>query len=209
VRRLVTVVATLLAMLAAVGVGAFLAAHSTARDQPGIGGAGTGAATSPSPADPAGRQAPERWHGVMISRTSRAYRSGGTCTTDWRVLLHFDVDAAGSVSGRGRAQLTSGPNCPFVTGQPQVRSYGVQLAGSRTKQGIQLRVAARSTGPGIDYGGFGSVFGQSGRTITLPVLKASTTALTGSGRAVLRHVPADATDISIARNSLRVSAAAA
>ncbi|MDP9295761.1 MAG: hypothetical protein M3O88_03560 [Actinomycetota bacterium] len=207
-RRLVTVVATLLAMLAAAGVGAFVAAHSTPRDRPGIGGGRSGAAPSPSPSG-SGQQGAERWHGVMISRTSRAYRSGGTCTTDWRVLLHFDVDGAGGVSGRGRAHLTSGPNCPFVTGQPQVRSYGLQLAGSRTKQGIELRVAAQSTGPGIDYGGFGSVFGQSGRTITLPVHKESTTALDGRGRAVLKRVPADATDMSIARNSLRLSAAAA
>ncbi len=205
-RRLLTVVGVLLAMLAAAGVGAFVAAHSTARDQPGIGGGGTGAAPSPSSSGSA-RQ-PERWHGTMVSRTSRAYRSGGTCTTDWRVLLHFAVDGAGSISGGGRARLTSGPNCPFVTGQPQVRAYAVQLGGSRTKQGIELRVSARSSGAGIDYGGFGSVFERPGRAIVLSVPK-STTGPVGSGRSVLRQVPADATDVSIARNSIRVSAAGA
>jgi hypothetical protein len=205
-RRLVTVVGVLLAMLAAAGIGAFVAAHSTERDQPGIGrGRGT---TTPSPDPSVSARQPERWQGVMLSRTSRAYRSGGTCTTDWRVLLHFAVDGAGSISGRGKAHLTSGPNCPFVTGQPQVRAFGVQLSGSRTKQGIELRVSARSTGAGIDYGGFGSVFERPGRAIRLSVPK-SRTAPVGSGRSVLRDVPADATDISIVRSSIRVSAAAA
>jgi hypothetical protein len=196
VRRLTFVGGTLLAMLAAAGIGAFIAAHSQARDAPSIGAPRTTAA-SPNPSgSPAER--PQRWTGTMKSVTTRAFRSGGTCSTDWNTSLRVAVGRSGSLSGTGTAVLTSGPNCPFVTGQPQIRRFDVNVAGRRSGDRLQLRLTARPAGNGIDYGGFATAFG-SGRT-----LLARVSGRVASVHRVLRIVPADPTDVSIARNALRL-----
>ena len=194
-RRLALIGGTLFAMIAAAGIGAFAAAHSEARDAPGVGGADGG---SPAPVRSGGKPSAQRWHGVMVSRTSRGFRSGGTCTTDWRTSLRFAVDASGSISGSGSAKLASGPNCPFVTGQPQLRRFDVKVGGTGSGGRLLLRLDADASGRGIDYGGFDATFGQ-GRTLSVDVHGAS-----ASGHDVLRAVPADPTDVSIARNSIRL-----
>jgi hypothetical protein len=203
-RRLATVVAVLLAMVAAAGAGALIAAHSTARDQPGIGGAG-GQSSSPSRSP---EPQVERWHGVMESHTSRAYRSGGTCTTDWRAALHFEVDGSGAISGDGSAKLTSGPSCPFVTGQPQIHGYDLRLAGSLTGGRMQLEVSVvrPPKGSGIDYGGFGAVFADTSRKIQLHV-QASGGRSSASAHPVFRAFAPDPSVVSLARNRVRLGTA--
>jgi hypothetical protein len=186
---------TVLAMVAAAGAGALIAAHSTERDAPSV-----GAPDGATPQSGGGTQkAPQqRWTGVMVSRTSRGYRSGGTCTTDWRTTLNLSVDAAGSVSGNGVANLTSGPNCPFVTGQPQLHRFDVKVGGSSDGKVLDVHLVADPHGNGIDYGGFDEAF-QDGRTLSLAV-----SGDTASLHRVVRVVPADPTDTAIARNSIRL-----
>ncbi len=194
-RRLTVVGGTVLAMVAAAGAGALIAAHSTERDAPSV-----GAPDGTTPPSGGGTQkAPQqRWTGVMVSRTSRGYRSGGTCTTDWRTTLSLSVDAAGSVSGNGVAKLTSGPNCPFVTGQPQLRRFDMKVGGSSVGNVLDVHLTADPHGNGIDYGGFDEAF-QNGRTLSLAVA-----GNTASLHRVVRVVPADPTDTAIARNSIRL-----
>src|SRR5204862_1363454 len=111
----------------------------------------------------------ERWQGLMISQTSQAYRSGGTCTTDWRTSLRLTLADGGSISGSGSARLTSGPNCPFVTGQPQLHGFDVKVTGSSHRSHLELHLTADPHGNGIDYGGFGEVFG-GGRSLGAPIV---------------------------------------
>jgi hypothetical protein len=184
-------------MVAAAGVGALVAAHSAARDAPSVGAS----SRSPSPQPKSGHA--ERWQGVMVSRTSRGYRSGGTCTTDWRATLSLRIDDGGSISGSGAAKLTSGPTCPFVTGQQQLHRFDLELGGAAEGHRLSVRVTAHPHGNGIDYGGFDEAF-QGGRTLILDASSRSAT-----GRRVVRVVPADPTDTAIARTSLRLSTAKA
>jgi len=195
VRRLTVVGGTVLAMVAATGVGALIAAHSTERDAPSVGApegftSPTGGGT-PKPPE-------QRWNGVMVSRTSRGYRSGGTCTTDWRTTLSLTVDAAGSISGGGVAKLTSGPDCPFVTGQPQLRRFDMKVAGSSSGKVLDVHLVADPHGNGIDYGGFDEAF-QDGRTLSVAV-----SGDTASLHRVVRVVPTDPTDTAIVRSSIRL-----
>jgi hypothetical protein len=134
----------------------------------------------------------------MVSRTTRGYRSGGTCSTDWRTTLQVAVAENGSLSGTGTAKLTSGPNCPFVTGQPQLRRFDVRVSGSTAGRPDDLRLTAEPHGTGIDYGGFDEAF-QDGRTLDLTISKES-----ASGHSVIRVVPADPTDTAIVRNSIHL-----
>ena len=194
-RRLTIVGGTLFAMVAAAGVGAFIAAHSTERDAPSVGV--PDASTSPGGGGTQKSQ-PQRWNGVMVSRTSRGYRSGGTCTTNWRTSLRLTVDGAGPVSGSGTAALTSGPNCPFVTGQPQLRRFDIAVGGSSRGNELDLHLAAQPHGDGIDYGGFDEAF-QGGRTLSMKVSGDA-----ASLHRVVRVVPADPTDTAIARNSIHL-----
>ena len=194
-RRLTIVGGTVLAMVAAAGVGAFIAAHSAERDAPSVGVPGD----NPAPGGSGTQQSrPERWNGVMVSRTSRGYRSGGTCTTNWRTSLRLTVEGTGPVSGSGSATLTSGPNCPFVTGQPQLRRFDVKVGGSSRGNELDLHLTAEPHGDGIDYGGFDEAF-QGGRTLSVNVSGDS-----ASLHRVVRVVPADPTDTAIARNSIRL-----
>jgi hypothetical protein len=195
-RRLTVVGGTLLAMVAAAGVGAFVAAHSTERDAPSV-----GPPTDASAGGNSHRQ--ERWQGVMISRTSRGYRSGGTCATDWKATLRMQVDEHGAIDGSGTAKLTSGPACPFVTGQPQLHRFDLKLEGWTRGKQYQIRVIAEPDGSGIDYGGFDEAF-EDGRTVSL-----ATTAGAATAHSVARVVPADPTDTAIARTSIRLSPAKA
>jgi len=185
---------TVLAMVAAAGVGAFIAAHSAERDAPSV--------EAPESTPPSGggtQDSPgQRWNGVMVSRTSRGYRSGGTCTTDWRTTLGLTVEADGPISGSGVAKLTSGPDCPFVTGQPQLHRFDMKVAGSRNGKVLDVHLQADPHGNGIDYGGFDEAF-QDGRTLSLAV-----SGNTASLHRVVRVVPADPTDTAIVRNSLRL-----
>jgi hypothetical protein len=195
VRRLTVIGGTVLAMVAAAGVGAVIAAHSTERDAPSV-GAPDG--TTP-PSGGGGQRLPQqRWTGVMVSRTSRGYRSGGTCTTDWRTTLSLTVDVAGSVSGSGIAELTSGPNCPFVTGQPQLHRFDMKVAGSSNGKVLDVHLVADPHGNGIDYGGFDEAF-QNGRTFSI-----AASGDAASLHRVVRVVPADPTDTAIARSSIRL-----
>jgi hypothetical protein len=195
VRRLTVVGGTVLAMVAAAGVGALIAAHSTERDAPSV-----GATDGSAPPSGGGTQKPsqQRWTGVMVSRTSRGYRSGGTCTTDWRTTLNLTVDDAGSVSGSGIAKLTSGPNCPFVTGQPQLRRFDMKVAGSSNGKVLDVHLVADPHGNGIDYGGFDEAF-HGGRTFSI-----GASGDTASLHRVVRVVAADPTDTAIARSSIRL-----
>jgi hypothetical protein len=113
-------------------------------------------------------------------------------------VLHLTVDDAGAIAGGGEAELTSGPDCPFVTGQPQLRRFDVSVSGARRGERLELSLTASSTGNGIDYGGFGTVF-ASDRT-----LSAAISGGTASVHHVDRVVPADPTDVSIARNAVRL-----
>ena len=185
---------TVLAMVAAAGVGAFIAANSTERDAPSVGA--TDGETSSGGGTP--KQHAQRWQGVMVSRTTRGYRSGGVCATDWRTDLRVTVDAGGSVSGSGIATLTSGPSCPFVTGQPQLRRFGVEVGGSSDGKQLDVLLTAQPHGSGIDYGGFDEAF-QGGRKLVVSVSGSSATA-----HRVVRVVPADPTDTAIARNAIHL-----
>jgi hypothetical protein len=193
VRGLTIVGGTLLAMVVAAGVGAVIAAHSAERDAPSV-GATTESQHSSSP----NVAAAKHWRGVMSTGTTRGYRSGGTCSTSWRTSLRVAVDPEGSASGDGTASLTSGPDCPFVTGQPQVRRFDVAVHGRETGERLLLRLAATPMGDGIDYGGFDDAFAD-GRTITLTESKGVAT-----NHAVIRVVPTDPTDTAIVRNSIRL-----
>jgi hypothetical protein len=195
VRRLTVVGGTVLAMVAAAGVGALIAAHSAERDAPSV---GAPEGTTPPIGGGTQHSAGQRWSGVMVSRTSRGYRSGGTCTTDWRTTLSLTVDAAGPISGSGVAKLASGPNCPFVTGQPQLHRFDVKVSGSSSGKVLDVHLVANPHGNGIDYGGFDEAF-QDGRTLSVAV-----SGDTASLHRVVRVVPADPTDTTIVRNSLRL-----
>jgi len=134
----------------------------------------------------------------MVSRTTRGYRSGGTCATDWRTTLRVTVEDLGIVSGTGTARLTSGPDCPFVTGQPQLHRFDVTVRGSSDGKVLDLHLVADPRGDGIDYGGFDEAF-QNGRTLTLSISGSS-----ASAHSVARIVPSDPTDTAIARSSIRL-----
>ena len=203
-RRLGTALALIVAMLAAAGVGAYIAAHTTARDQPGIeNGPGSGGPHRSGPStDP---MSDERWHGVMVSRTTRSYRSGGTCSTDWRLQLRLDIGSNDAFSGAATAKLTSGPDCSFVTGQPQINTFDVRIAGTRTQRDLQIRLTARPSGTGTDYGGFGEVFSGSPRTITVPIDMSNEDPCCAAKRSVFRAEGADAALVSLSRNSVRLT----
>jgi len=134
----------------------------------------------------------------MVSRTTRGYRSGGTCATDWRTRLHVDVGDLGQVSGAGTATLTSGPSCPFVTGQPQLHRFDVRVRGSSDGKVLNLHVVADPHGNGIDYGGLDEAF-QKGGTLSLAI-----SGNTAYAHSVARVVPPDPTDTAIARNSIHL-----
>ncbi len=188
-------------MVAAAGVGAYVAAHTTARDQPGV-ASGSDAPARSSDRSPRAR---ERWHGALVSRTSRSYRSGGTCSTDWKLPLRLDVGSDDSFSGTATAKLTSGPDCSFVTGQPQLDAFDVRIAGTRTQGDLEIGLTARPAGTGTDYGGFGEVFSGPGRTITVPIEMSDGGPCCAAKRTVFRAEGSAAALVSLSRNSVRLT----
>jgi hypothetical protein len=68
-----------------------------------------------SPATPS-TASTEAWDGQAEIASSAVYPNNDTCRDGWTLVFHFDVDAPGTVRGRGTADLTSPPVCPFIIG---------------------------------------------------------------------------------------------
>jgi hypothetical protein len=103
--------------------GAFIAAHSNPLP-PQVSGSSVPSEASPPPE-------PDRWVGTMRSTSFHRLYVGGTCESDWTTTLRFAVSVDGSVSGTGRARLTSKAEaCPFAVAQLQITGFRVDVTGS-------------------------------------------------------------------------------
>lgn len=155
-RRALTVLAWVLALLAAAGVGAFIAAHTNPL-QPDVQTPPPSMTPSASGSPSAGPTA-ERWSGIMITGSEHELHSGGACRTDWKTHITFRIDAEGNVSGDGEAARTSaGDPCPFATAQPQIERFVLDVAGRRRGDALVLVIsetAHRPTNAATDLGGF-------------------------------------------------------
>jgi hypothetical protein len=158
-RRAVRILAWALALLAAAGVGAFIAAHTNPL-QPAVEAATPVASPTPSPS-PSASAGPtaERWSGTIITSSGHELHYGGTCSTDWKTRVAFAINAKGNVNGDGEARRTSqGDPCPFATAQPQIERFDLLVGGWREgKHGLVLAItetAHRPAGAATDLGGF-------------------------------------------------------
>jgi hypothetical protein len=137
-------------LLGCAGVGAFIASRSnpfppSVRDP---------ASSAPSPSPSTAEIA--RWSLTLFSRTSHAYRVGGSCTSDWRMRGQIGITESGRVHGRGRARLLLGARCDFPSAQIQVERVIVRIVGRREGDRLDLRfreVGRRPVGS-QDLGGF-------------------------------------------------------
>jgi hypothetical protein len=138
-------------LLACAGIGAFVASRSNLFP-PEVDVSSPSASESPSPSV----EPPSRWRLMLTSRSSHAYRVGGSCTSDWRMRARIQVALDGAVSGRGVARLRPGARCDFPSGQVQAAAVEIRISGARGGRSLDLRL--RPVGiepPGAqDLGGF-------------------------------------------------------
>lgn len=137
-------------LLACAGVGAFIASRSNPFP-PGVPDPGVVPSESPSPS-----VQPAVWSLAMTSRTTHAYRVGGSCTSDWRVRVRIRVTSDDTVRGRGIAKLLPGASCDFPSAQVQARSVELVVTGRRTGDRLSLRFRAGDVRPvgSSDLGAF-------------------------------------------------------
>ena len=124
-------------LLVCAGVGAFVASRSNPFP-PGVPDPGAVPSETPSPSSPE----PEvtRWTLAMTSRSTHAYRVGGSCTSDWRMERgRIRVSGSGRVRGRGVARLLPGASCDFPSAQVQARRVEIEIVGRRDGGRVQLR----------------------------------------------------------------------
>jgi hypothetical protein len=103
------------------------------------------------------RPGPDRWAGAIVSHTFHDLYVGGSCRSDWRAAVRFEI-RVGKVSGRGVARRTStGAPCAFPVAQVQIRSFRLDVAGSLRGRHLDLRLEEVSSTPSAgadDLGGF-------------------------------------------------------
>jgi hypothetical protein len=196
-RRRGGVFLAVLVMVVAFGVGAFVASKAELFPPQ------VEQAPPPIPGIP-GAGAEQRWRGTIASATSHDYRSGGTCTTDWRSTFALRVDEGGRVEGDGSAELKAGPDCPpgFPTTQPQILGYGFRVAGRVTGDALRLRLWDFSPTRGAtEYGGFHLTIAAEAPTIEIPLSRPDE----ASAREILSYEGPDGQDASRSRNVIRMS----
>jgi hypothetical protein len=102
------------------------------------------------------------WAGTITSTTSRKFMNPGDgtqvnqCETDWILDLDFAVDSAGTVSGMGDANLSTGPTCSPVTITGNTTNMKVLLHGRKDQNAFYLDLGVNSFQPmpSGDFGGF-------------------------------------------------------
>ena len=94
----------------------------------------------------------------MVSNSEHELHVGGTCVSNWKIVVSFEIGANGKVSGEGEAgRTTAGEPCPFPTAQPQIERYGLDVGGRRRGDTLVLVLAETSHRPdaaATDLGGF-------------------------------------------------------
>jgi hypothetical protein len=133
------------------GVGAFIASRSNPFP-PSVSDPGVLPSESPSPSKPELAS----WSLTMLSQTTRTYRVGGSCTSDWRMRGQIRLTESGHVHGRGVAELLLGARCDFPSAQVQAQSVVVRIVGRRDGDKIDLRFQELGREPvgSQDLGGF-------------------------------------------------------
>lgn len=157
--------------------------HSAPRETP-----------SPSPS----LEAPERWTLAMTSRTTHAYRVGGSCTSDWRMRVRIQVSPAGRVHGEGTARLLPGAGCDFPSAQVQADAVAIRVGGRDAGDELHLRLRATEVVPAgaQDLGGF---------VRTLPATRFSIEERGGARLEKRTQVEDPEDEIHVARTILRLS----
>jgi hypothetical protein len=138
-------------LLVCAGIGAFVASR-TNPFPPEVQVASPSPSGTPSPSV----EPPTRWRLTLTSRTSHAYRVGGSCTSDWRMRARFRVEPDGAVTGQGVAHLRPGAGCDFPSGQVQAAAVVIRIGGARKGRSLDLRLRPLGVEPpgSQDLGGF-------------------------------------------------------
>jgi hypothetical protein len=116
---------------------------------------------------------PDRWLGTIRSTSFHRLYVGGTCESDWTTTLRLTVSEDGTVSGGGRAVLSSeGDPCPFDVAQLQTRAFEVDVTGSIRGGDARLWLSELSHEPSAgaeDLGGFSETVFAGGKVSRLLV----------------------------------------
>jgi hypothetical protein len=146
------------------GAGAFVAARSNPL-VPQVGDDATAVASQPPK--------PDRWLGTIRSTSFHRLYVGGTCESDWTTTLRLAASEDGTVSGTGKALLTSrGAPCPFAVAQLQIAEIRVRVTGSIRAGSARLRLTEVSHKPSSgagDLGGFRNTVLAGGKVSLLRV----------------------------------------
>jgi len=138
-------------LLACAGIGAFVASRSNLFP-PEVDVPSPSPSASPSPSvEPS-----THWRLMLTSRSSHAYRVGGSCTSDWRMRARIRVAPDGAVAGEGVAHLRPGARCDFPSGQVQAGAVVIRITGARDGRSLDLRLRPLGVEPpgAQDLGGF-------------------------------------------------------
>lgn len=203
VSRPVRILLWALLLSGSAGAGAYLAAHSNplppqVKDGP-----------SPSPSSsPAVSRSPHakpvRWKGTMRSTTYHDLYVGGRCTSDWETTLSFEVRPDGTVTGSGRARLTSkGAPCPFPVASAQIGVFDLKVRGELAGGTLRLRLLDAGHRPSAgadDLGGFRETILSSGPRAVLSVPVSGSSA---AGKITLKVAGTDR-DTFLSTNQLRL-----
>ena len=110
--------------------------------------------------------------------SAAVYPNNDTCRDGWTLVFHFEVDAAGTVRGRGTADLTSPPVCPFMIGvDPAALSWRhieYTVTGHRSATDVELTFTLGPYEPagGASMAGLAAMFpgppAPRGAPVTIP-----------------------------------------
>lgn len=131
-----------------------------------------------------GDQLPQCWKGTANIASSAVYPEGsGSCQDGWELDFTFGVSDEGTIEGQGKADLTSGPTCPFPVG-PSYELYEYRVLGEETVGGFSIRFALETFGPvgGAEYAGFVSMFGFPAPPSGGPPVSVAVSGTSGTGQ---------------------------
>jgi hypothetical protein len=126
----------------------------------------------------------EVWEGSANITSSAVYPEGsGSCQDGWELDFTFGVSDEGTIEGQGKADLTSGPTCPFPVG-PSYELYEYRVLGEETVGGFSIRFALETFGPagGAEYAGFVSMFGFPAPPSGGPPVSVAVSGTSGTGQ---------------------------
>ena len=181
-------------LLVCAGVGAFVASRSNPFP-PEVRGSSPSVGETPSPSI----DGSVRWRLTMTSRTTHAYRVGGSCTSDWRMRTRIRVLPGGRVRGAGTARLVGAARCDFETVQVQAETVRIGIAGRRRGELLAVRLGVLDVSPrgAQDLGGFVG---------TIPVMRLSLEEREGAEARVPTRVEDANGDTFVAQTDARLSA---